>query len=68
MLAAIGIGGNSWEKAGAIWYAALTQRLTHTSDFAECSKATAAIAGELYGTGKAEQNAVKEAWKTVGVE
>jgi hypothetical protein len=26
-----------------------------------------AIAGELYGTGKAEQNAVKDAWKSVGV-
>jgi Zn-dependent metalloprotease len=66
-LAAIAIGGNSWEKAGSIWYTALTQRLTHTADFAECAKATAAIAAELYGTGKPEQKAVKEAWKAVGV-
>jgi len=66
-LAAISLGGHAWEKAGAIWYAALTQRLTHTADFAECAKATATIAGELYGTGKAEQKAVREAWKAVGV-
>ena len=66
-LAAIAIGGNSWEKAGWIWYTALTRRLTHTADFAECAKATAAIAGEMYGTGKAEQKAVKKAWKAVGL-
>ena len=66
-LAAIAIGGSSWESAGAIWYTALTQRLIHTASFADCAKATVAIAGDLYGSGKAEQQAVKEAWKAVGV-
>ncbi len=66
-LAAIAIGGNSWEKAGQIWYAALTQRLSRTSDFKACAAATISIAGELYGTGKAEQEAVRNAWKAVGV-
>lgn len=64
-LAAIGIGGSSWEKAGQIWYAALTQRLRNTSGFKECAAATIAIAGELFG--KAEQKTVRDAWKAVGL-
>ena len=67
-LAAIDIGGYSWEKAGPIWYTALTERLRSTSDFKACAAATIAIAGEMYGAGKAEQAAVRKAWKTVGVE
>jgi len=66
-LAAIAIRGNSWEKAGWVWYTALTQRLTHTADFVTCAKVTAAIAGEMYGSGKTEEKAVQEAWKAVGV-
>ena len=66
-LAAIALGGFSWEKAGAIWYTALTERLRHTADFATCAKATIAIAAEMFGKGKAEERAVVEAWKTVGV-
>ncbi|MGH9444065.1 MAG: M4 family metallopeptidase [Thermoanaerobaculia bacterium] len=67
-LSAIGIGGHSWEKAGAIWYTALTQRLRNTADFKTCASVTIAIAGEMFGNGKAEQTAVKHAWKAVGVE
>ncbi len=66
-LSAIGIGGYSWEKAGPIWYTALTQRLCNTADFKACAAATIAIAGEMFGPGKAEQTAVKNAWKTVGL-
>jgi Zn-dependent metalloprotease len=66
-LAAIAMGGHSWEKAGPIWYTALTQRLRNTADFQACASATVAIAGELFGAGKAEQKAVKDAWKAVGV-
>jgi Zn-dependent metalloprotease len=66
-LAAITIGGSSWEKAGQIWYAALTRRLTHTATFKEAATATISLAAEMYGTGKAEQIAVRDAWKAVGV-
>jgi len=66
-LAAIAIGGSSWEKAGQIWYAALTRRLTHTATFKEAATATISLAAEMYGTGKAEQIAVRDAWKAVGV-
>ena len=64
-LAALAIGGFAWEKAGKIWYAALTERLRQTSDFKDAAAATAAIAGEMFGS--AEEKAVKDAWRTVGV-
>jgi Zn-dependent metalloprotease len=64
-MAALAIGGYAWEKAGAIWYKALTERLRNTSDFKETASATAAIAAELFGT--AEEKAVRDAWSTVGV-
>jgi Zn-dependent metalloprotease len=66
-LAAVAIGGFAWEKAGRIWYAALTERLRRSSDFASAAKQTAAAAGDLYGKGSAEENAVSEAWRAVGV-
>jgi Zn-dependent metalloprotease len=64
-LAAGAIGGHAWDKAGKIWYTALTERLTATSDFARAASVTAGVAAELFG--KAEQAAVHDAWKAVGV-
>ena len=66
-LAAIGIGGNAWEKAGAIWYTTLTTRLNENSDFQAAADATVAVSGELYGAGGAEQQAVRSAWEQVGL-
>lgn len=66
-LAATEIGGYAWEKAGKIWYTALRDRLRHDSNFADAGKITIAVAGELYGAGSKEQNALTNAWKTVGV-
>ena len=66
-LAAVAIGGFAWEKAGKIWYAAATERLRPRSDFAAAAKATQAVAGELFGAGGAEQEAVQEAWSQVGL-
>jgi len=66
-LAAIGIGGYAWEKAGKIWYISLRDRLHHDSNFADAAKITIAVAGELYGAGSQEQNAVTKAWDNVGV-
>ena len=37
---AYNMGGFSWEKAGQIWYAALTKELTPSSDFAAAKTAT----------------------------
>jgi Zn-dependent metalloprotease len=61
-LAATAIGGNAWEKAGKIWYTALTDKLVRTSDFAAAARATVEVAG-----GGAEQEAVHSAWQQVGV-
>ncbi len=64
---AIALGGNAWEKAGKIWYTAFTNKLGETAQFADAANATYETAGELYGVGKAEQIAVGEGWKNVGV-
>jgi len=66
-LTAIKIGGNAWEKAGKIWYVTLTQRLQSTSVFQDAADLTYAVAGELYGAGSAEQQAVQAGWKGVGI-
>jgi Zn-dependent metalloprotease len=66
-LAAVKMGGYAWEKAGKIWYTALTTRLQHDSTFADAANITIAIAGELYGAGSDEENAVRDAWQQVGV-
>ena len=64
---AAAIGGNAWEKAGKIWYTAFTNKLGHTAQFADAANATYETAGELFGVGKAEQMAVGEGWKNVGI-
>jgi Zn-dependent metalloprotease len=66
-LAAVAIGGFSWEKTGKIWYVTLTQRLTPTSDFQAAANATTTVAGELYGANGAEQKAVRDAWTKAGI-
>jgi Zn-dependent metalloprotease len=66
-LAATEIGGNAWERAGRIWYVTLTENLGPNSSFQEAAEATVRVAGELFGEGGSEQNAVSGAWETVGV-
>ena len=66
-LAATEIGGYAWEKAGKIWYTALTTRLQSNSDFAAAANITIEIAEQLYGKDSPEQNAVRNGWQTVGV-
>jgi Zn-dependent metalloprotease len=64
---ALEIGGNAWEKAGQIWYLALTDKLSATSDFNEAAKLTYDAAGELFGRGSLEQMAVRVGWNEVGL-
>jgi Zn-dependent metalloprotease len=66
-LAAMEIGGYAWEKAGKIWYIALCDRLRSRANFKRAAKTLIKVAGELYGEGSKEQNAVKTGWKEVGV-
>jgi len=66
-LAATEIGGYAWEKAGKIWYIALRDRLRTKTNFKRAANIIIQVAGELYGQGSQEQNAVQNAWQKVGV-
>src|SRR6478735_4514764 len=60
-LAAVRIGGSTWEGAGRVWYDALTGgAVGPTSDFAAFAAATVAAAGP-------HADAVGSAWESVGV-
>ncbi len=65
---AVEIGGNAWEKAGLIWYIALTSKLTATANFQTAAYQTFTVAGERFGTGSLEQQAVKKGWAEVGID
>ena len=67
-LCASALGGFAWERAGRIWYTALTRLLRKDSDFAAAARLTRIAASDLYRKGSREEKAVAEAWKTVGVE
>jgi hypothetical protein len=59
--------GKTWETLGRIWYAALTTRLKPEADFADFTRATVDVAGELYGYGGRVQMILAEAWSDVGL-
>jgi Zn-dependent metalloprotease len=67
-LAATNIGGFAWQKAGLIWYRALTGSLSPTADFQAAADATTTVAGSLFGSGSDEQKAVIDAWSNVGLK
>jgi Zn-dependent metalloprotease len=66
-LTAMDLGGYAWEKAGQIWYVTLRDKLTQNSNFQACATLTHQVAGELYGIGSLEQQAVKNGWAGVGL-
>lgn len=66
-LTALELGGHAWEKAGRIWYVTLKDKLTQNSNFQACATLTHQAAGELYGVGSLEQQAVKNGWAGVGL-
>lgn len=67
-LAAVAIGGRAWEKAGRIWYEALRDaRLKPNSGFRTFARLTVVNAGQLFGQGSSEQQAVLAAWAEVGI-
>ena len=61
------IGGRAWEKAGRIWYVTLRDKLSTQSDFQEAARLTFQVAGELFGSGSLEQQAVRKGWAAVGI-
>ena len=66
-LIAMELGGYAWEKAGQIWYVTLKNKLSSTSNFQDCANFTYQTAGELYGAGSIQQQAVKTGWTGVGI-
>lgn len=67
-VAALAIGGFSWEKAGQIWYDALTAgELTTRSDFAAFAQATLNSAARRFPGESEVADAVRRGWEEVGV-
>jgi len=67
-LVASKLGGNAWDAAGPIWYAALRDnRLNSTATFQEFARLTVANAQQLYGHQSGQVDAVSAAWDTVKV-
>jgi Zn-dependent metalloprotease len=60
------LGGHAWAEAGSIWYDALLQ-LWRTAQFQDCANVTVQVAGARFGSGSAQQQAVKTAWEEVGI-
>jgi Zn-dependent metalloprotease len=65
-LLATQLGGNAWEDAGFIWYNTLLQ-LPEKAQFQDCANIAAQVAGAHFGTGSAQQQAVRGAWEEVGI-
>ena len=64
--AATAFGGHSWDQAGKVWYAALTNgSLPSTASFADFRNVTVAAAQTLFGAGGAQ--IVQNAWAAVGL-
>jgi len=61
------LGGFAWEKAGQIWYVTLKDKLSASSNFQQAADLSFQAAGELFGNGSLEQNAVKKGWAEVGI-
>jgi Zn-dependent metalloprotease len=65
-LAAVKLGGNSWERAGRIWYTTLLDgRLKNNSTFKEFADLTVDNAANLFGS--SVSGTVRKAWVAVGV-
>lgn len=66
-LAAAALGGPAWDRAGRIWYVTLRDRLKKTASFADAARLTADVAAELFGPQSREADAVRAAWRAVGL-
>lgn len=65
--ASMELGGYVWEKMGKIWYVTLKDKLKSLHQFVDAARLTHETAGELYGSGSPEQQAVRVGWNAVGL-
>ena len=62
------LGGNTWDAAGPIWYAALCDpNLSPFATFSDFARLTVKHAQQIYGTGSDQESAVNAGWDTVKV-
>jgi Zn-dependent metalloprotease len=67
-LAATTIGGQAWEKAGKVWYAALTSdKAGPSTGFSQFAALTRAAARSLFPRDTDVYRAVDDAWTRVGI-
>ena len=67
-LIAKAIGGHSWEKAGKVWYGALTnKKATKTMKFKAFARLTVSEAKKQFAKDPSVAAAVTKGWKTVFV-
>lgn len=66
-LAAIALGGNTWDVLGKVWYAALTEKTAPNAQFRDFANDTVVAAGDLYGVAGTVQRVVAAAWAKVGL-
>ncbi len=64
-LLAIELGGHAWDRAGRIWFQALTQAASPHTTFAHFARETVEAAEALFDTTIARK--VEHAWHLVGV-
>jgi Zn-dependent metalloprotease len=63
------LGGNSWDRAGLIWYDTMHDaQVPATATFAQFAAGTQRAAEKRYGAGSAEADAVKAGWDAVKVQ
>ena len=67
-LAATALGGYAWERAGRVWFETVSRRrLPDDVDFRGFARETVVVARQLFGRESAEERAVRNAWRGVGV-
>ncbi len=67
-LAAVELGGRSWETAGVVWYDTATRGgIPPTATFRDFAEATVRAATARFGAGSAATRAVRGSWEKVGV-
>lgn len=63
---AIGVGGNSWQTPGQIWFKS-AERIRPDANFTDFAHTTVDVAGEEFGNGSNVQETLVEAWAGVGI-
>jgi len=67
-LAAVAVGGSSWDRTGKVWYDALTGgTVAADTDFVGFAEATVASATRLFPEDASVAEQVRAAWEQVGV-